>query len=408
MYTRIKAEIFRDIEKTVANMTGKKGEIPKVMEEPLYDMRNVCVYRQVDIGQTREVILPVGGRTERKYDQSAIAKIVTAGTLESKNTPLVEGRKECDREDKEVREMVKAGLQDDEYDGMREKSFPSKEHLIFMYEESRMMDTEIEEVIREIVTFDRDYQHDDLCFKYHNLEYLCDSVIKIRRRVSHNQKDSTVTIHDLLTFNCFFCGHDNGNRLLGENGKIQKITRHSLFNCHTRCCGAFLDKRKLQYRNGDCMCGREIMRKLRIRPANEEEHSWRQKLYNERRNVRFGKEMKLFFRPIFDRLQIETPAMITWYITAQGEPSFNILQQKTEHYIEDYILTIMVKLNGEFGHHQPIRGEQNKVVGVHIQTTRDLSRVGIDLVLKVKTKFHVKIVFLRVYAELYRVIEKFG
>ena len=156
------------------------------------------------------------------------------------------------------------------------------------------------------------------------------------------------------------------------------------------------------------MCGREIMRKLRIRPANEEEHSWRQKLYNERRNVRFGKEMKLFFRPIFDRLQIETPAMITWYITAQGEPSFNILQQKTEHYIEDYILTIMVKLNGEFGHHQPIRGEQNKVVGVHIQTTRDLSRVGMDLVLKVKAKYHVKIVFLRVSAELYRVIEKFG
>ena len=48
------------------------------------------------------------------------------------------------------------------------------------------------------------------------------------------------------------------------------------------------------------------------------------------------------------------------------------------------------------------------MVEVRTQTATDLSQVGMDLVLKVKTKYHVKIVFLRVSAELYRVIEKFG
>ena len=379
LYARIKADIFLSIEKTAMENMGIEANLPEKMEEPLYDVREVCVYRMIKGTELSQAIIPVGNITKRKYDQEAVACMVMAGSRKINYGEL-------HREEKEKR------LNRDIYDGIREKSFPSKEHIIFMYEEPMMTNRVVQEMVREIKTFDQEYDHDYTCFRYHNIEYLCDSVNKMRKRRVIDGNEARITIHDVLTFTCFYCGHDEKNRLLGTDGRILQITKHSLFNCHIRCCGTFLDKRKLQYLDGKCKCGEEIMEKLGIIPASEEEHLWRQKLYHERRNVQLGKSLKMYLRPIFNRMQIETPAMITWYLVAQGELFFRQMREKTADEIEEILGRIMTQLNGEFTFHKPIKGKHtNRMKGYYLLVIKEGDIIDMDLVSEVTIWWVIKV-----------------
>ena len=134
------------------------------------------------------------------------------------------------------------------------------------------------------------------------------------------------------------------------------------------------------------------MEKLGIIPASEEEHLWRQKLYHERRNVQLGKSLKMYLRPIFNRMQIETPAMITWYLVAQGELFFRQMREKTVDEIEEILGRIMTQLNGEFTFHKPIKGKHtNRVKGYYLLGIKEGNIIDMDLVSEVTIWWVIKV-----------------
>ena len=111
----------------------------------------------------------------------------------------------------------------------------------------KVLFTQIGEIIRS-------HKHHKQCQLYQNMGYISQSVAKMRggkvEVEGHN-----ITIHDVLAFVCAHCGHGSMNRQTLADGEVKGLREHRMYNCSHECCGEYLDRRYLQYGNGQCECG---------------------------------------------------------------------------------------------------------------------------------------------------------
>ena len=110
-------------------------------------------------------------------------------------------------------------------------------------------------------SFIEQHVHSEGCQPYQNIGLICETIVRLTRK-----NDSQITIHDLLTFACTYCGHGRWNLKL-DKGEERQVKQHVMWDCHQECCGKFLDRRYLQYEGGDCECGVLLMHMLGIIPA---------------------------------------------------------------------------------------------------------------------------------------------
>ena len=155
-------------------------------------------------------------------------------------------------------------------------------------------------------------------------------------------------ISDILAFQCVHCGHGDENFKVKPDGEVERVRSHGLYNCDVMCCNKFLDRRYLQYGDGNCECGVIIMWELGIILATEEQHKWREALFKGKFTKTRGREVRESLEPTFERLGIEKPQMIVWYVMAMGPNYLKDLLQMTRRDREANVYVIVQRLNGEF------------------------------------------------------------
>ena len=151
------------------------------------------------------------------------------------------------------------------------------------------------------------------------------------------------------------CGHGDENFKVKPDGEVERVRSHGLYNCDVMCCNKFLDRRYLQYGDGNCECGVIIMWELGIILATEEQHKWREALFKGKFTKTRGREVRESLEPTFERLGIEKPQMIVWYVMAMGPNYLKDLLQMTRRDREANVYVIVQRLNGEFRTHVPIK-----------------------------------------------------
>ena len=98
-------------------------------------------------------------------------------------------------------------------------------------------------------------------------------------------------------------------RLSCDEKSINNYDAHSIFECRTST-GNNLNRRSLQYKGGDCKCGKYITVYLGITSANENQNTWRRNLYlgnYTRKNV---EKVEKLFRPVFNAMKLWKTFMI--------------------------------------------------------------------------------------------------
>ena len=197
----------------------------------------------------------------------------------------------------------------------------------------------------------KNHIHSANCQPYVNIQYLCERVITLTSYTT----DKRVSIHDILTFQCVFCGHGSMNRRMNANGEEEQVKRHAMWECHLECCGQFLDRRYLQYFGGNCECGALVMELLGVIPAREEENTWRRELYLLKGQGVKREDLWKMLEPEFVRMKLRRPQMIIWYVVSQGSDLIRKLMRMTDEDREEELWQIMKKLNQEFCKHVPIQ-----------------------------------------------------
>ena len=225
-----------------------------------------------------------------------------------------------------------------------------------MYEElTQGMEAETEtwyEKVRQIV---ETHIHARNCQLYHNMQFMCDSVVKMTKASKIKGRKTDITIHDILTFECNNCGHGLRNKRINERGELEKIYQHGAYGCQRECCDQFLDRRYLQYNGGNCECGVLIMKMLGIIPATEEQHKWRWAFFRGRFQQDEGVRVKTKLAPFFTSMRIRKPQLIIWYVMAQGQEFWEKWQHLTRVEKEATLWGIRKQLSDEYGTHQPIQ-----------------------------------------------------
>ena len=182
---------------------------------------------------------------------------------------------------------------------------------------------------------------------------MVESVYKLRNKMK--ERPGWVTIHDVLAFNCGFCGHSSVNRYMDGKGKICNIGNHGMGECSKVCCGVFLDRRTLQYETGECECGVEVMRMLGIRSATQGENRWRWKLYIINPPPAKKRELGIILNPHFASMSVKKPFMLIWYLLAKGDEIIGELKRMAKADIERYLWQVIRELGQEFQVHRPIQ-----------------------------------------------------
>ena len=183
---------------------------------------------------------------------------------------------------------------------------------------------------------------------------MCDATYRLKAKLA-NCIQGQVTIHDILTFQCWVCGHGQMNRAVTSKGEVVRIYDHKGDECRTECCGSFLDRRYLQREGGNCECGILLMEKLGIRPATDAEHGWRKALYDSKPSPTFKRNVRKFLEPHLSKLGINKAQMIYWYITSQGRHYLFKLKKQEPRAVEAVIWDVCWRLRAEFGVHMPIQ-----------------------------------------------------
>ena len=196
------------------------------------------------------------------------------------------------------------------------------------------------------------HRHSMNCRLYLNWDYLCESLVKLRNR----KKDgSIITISDLLAFQCLHCGHGGRDAKGRERREGIRQVPHSMFECKEKCCGAFLDRRCLQYKGGSCECGVVVMEYLGVKPANEDEHQWRLALYQGDFMRREADGVEEALGPTYARMGIKKPHMVTWYVMAKGSGFMGIIMRRSEHEKEATLWDIVRRINTAYSIHRPVQ-----------------------------------------------------
>ena len=61
------------------------------------------------------------------------------------------------------------------------------------------------------------------------------------------------------------------------------------------------------------------------------------------------------FRTTFERLKITKPQLVVWYLMAQGVTRINEILSMTEVQRDTTVSEMIIKLNKEYGRHNPIQ-----------------------------------------------------
>ena len=197
----------------------------------------------------------------------------------------------------------------------------------------------------------KSYEHGDKCYLYQNVGFLCNTTTKLKKS---NPGISQISIHDVMAFLCHYCGHGSMNKGVTRGEEVIEISNHGMNECMESCCGLFLDRRNLQYNNGECRCGVEILLRLEIRPATESEHNWRHQLYMQRPTNSKRREIGQLLNPFVVKMGLKKPCMLSWYLMTRGDVVHKITSVNAAE-AEVLLWEIIAELNGEFNVNRPIQ-----------------------------------------------------
>lgn len=206
------------------------------------------------------------------------------------------------------------------------------------------------EIYKKVSTILNGHVHAKRCRPYQNIKYMCMSVNKLTREGGVQR----VTIHDVLAFQCMFCGHGDMNRIVQEGGE-QSIGCHRMFECKRECCGEYLDRRYLQYGGGNCECGVLVMEAMGVIPASEEQNKWRRELYDRREEEMRTNEVRERLGTIMNNLGIRTYHMLVWFMLSKGREKFEEIMQMDEQHKTELLSSFVDMLKAEYGRHKPIQ-----------------------------------------------------
>ena len=194
----------------------------------------------------------------------------------------------------------------------------------------------------------KDHIHADECRPYTNIQSMS------RARFTPYGK-GIPTIHDVLSFQCNFCGHGPMNTRVNQKGEEVRVKQHSMWECHVECCGQYLDRRYLQYNNGNCECGIIIMQTMTITPSSEDANKWRRDLYLLKGQGVKTKDIQNLLAPEFEKMNISKPHMLIWYIIAHGSKLIRTLMDMTDKDRQETLGMLTKLINSEYMNHKPIQ-----------------------------------------------------
>ena len=233
----------------------------------------------------------------------------------------------------------------------REKVLREHQALVRRRQKQRAGGNDAQDVKMGLNKLLSEHIHAKNCQLYLNLDYVCETVVKIART---NDPGVVITINDILAYQCLHCGH-GGREELGNQYGGNKRRAHTMFDCRGKCCGRFMDRRILQYEGGQCECGVLLMEYLGIKPATDKQHEWRRALYVGDYSRKEVEDVHKNLAPTIIGMGLSKTHMISWYVASRGVGYLGYIQGKSREDREATLWGIVREINEEYSAHRPVQ-----------------------------------------------------
>ena len=124
---------------------------------------------------------------------------------------------------------------------------------------------------------------------------------------------------------------------------VPRDYEYRMYDCASKYCRKYLDRRYLQYDDGNCECGVLTMEIMGIQPATLKQETWRRQLYLRGMSKDETRSVLKMLLPTFRTMGLKKPYMVAWYIISKDKEYFNALISKTPREKEGHLWAIVME-----------------------------------------------------------------